>query len=232
MKVEIWSDIVCPFCYIGKRNLEKALAETNMVASTEILWRSFELDPEAITNTEVSIYQHLAKRKGWTLEYSKQMHGHVAAMAKDAGLDYNFDNAFPVNSLRAHRLLHLALKRGVQDEFKELLFKAHFTQGKNVDDFAILTELANQAGLSNSEIKEILNSDRFADDVRKDVARAREAGVRGVPYFVFNEHYAVAGAQPPEVLIRIIEEIKSKTGKKDVNPASQTPDLCEPDGNC
>jgi len=232
MKVEVWSDIVCPFCYIGKRNLEKALSETGMAESTEILWRSFELDPEAVTNPDISIYEHLANRKGWTLEYSRQMHGHVAKMAKEAGLEYNFDNSFPVNSMKAHRLLHLARKKSVQNEFKELLLKAHFTEGKNIDDFSVLLDTGVKAGLGKEEIEQTLNSERFTDDVRKDIARAREAGVRGVPYFVFNERYAVAGAQPPDVLIRIINEIKSNSSNSDNTSTAANPDLCEPGSDC
>ncbi|MCH8559038.1 MAG: DsbA family oxidoreductase [Balneolia bacterium] len=233
MKVEIWSDIVCPFCYIGKRNLEKALRQTGMADTTDILWRSFELDPEVITNPGFSIYEHLAKRKGWTVEYSREMHGHVAKMAADAGLDYNFDHSFPANSFKAHRLLHHARKAGVQNEFKELLFKAHFTEGKNVDSDDILTELATEAGMEEKEIKNILSSGRYASDVKKDVARAVETGVRGVPYFVFNDHYAVAGAQPPDVLVRIIEEIKEENSASDGHLSNNgNTDYCEPEGNC
>lgn len=213
MKVDIWSDIVCPFCYLGKRLFENALEEFEHKDEIEIVWHSFELSPDLKTDPSKNTYEYLAEKKGWTLEQSKQMHGQIIERAKEAGLEYNFDTAIPANSFDAHRLLHLAKQKGVQNELEEQLFKAHFTDGKNIDDKNDLLEIGLNSGLSKEEISDVLESDKFADDVRTDISIAQQIGIQGVPFFVLNNKYAVSGAQPKEAFVQALNKAWEYNGE-------------------
>lgn len=198
MKVEIWSDIMCPFCYIGKRRFEQALQNFEQKDSIEIVWKSFQLNPEMKTEPGKSINQYLSEIKGWSLQQARQMNEQVTAMAREAGLAYDLDKAVVANSFDAHRLIQLAktVKKG--DAMEERLFSAYFTEGKNIADHETLVELGTAIGLKSETIKEMLAGNSYAQEVEQDIYEARQIGVRGVPYFVLNDRYAVSGAQPAE----------------------------------
>ncbi len=198
-KIEIWSDIQCPFCYIGKRKIEKALEAFDEKEKIEVEWKSYQLDPEARSQPGVDVYDYLASRKGQTRAWAIDMHKNVTAMAKENGLDYHFEKTIIANSYNAHRLIHLAKQHSLGNEAEERIFKAYFTEGKDIDNKETLLALAKEIGLAEQEAKEVLESDKFGNEVRADIDEAMNIGVRGVPFFVFNRAYAVSGAQPVEV---------------------------------
>ena len=203
-KIEIWSDIQCPFCYIGKRKIEKALESFKENDKVEIEWRSYQLDPDSTSQPGVDLYDYLAKRKGQTRDWSVEMHNNVTQMAKENGLDYRFDKAILANSYNAHRLIHLAKKYKLGNEAEEKIFKAYFTDGKDIANIATLTALGIELSLNEEEVKEVLNSDKFGDEVRADIEEAQNIGVKGVPFFVFNRAYAISGAQPVETFTQTL----------------------------
>ena len=212
MKVEIWSDIMCPFCYIGKRHFEKAIAQFEQTHSIEIEWKSFQLDPTIPKSVEkVSVYQYLADAKGISFEESKKMHDNVVQSAKNAGLTYNYDNAIIANSFDAHRMIQFAKSFELGDQVEEALFKAYFTDGKNIGDFNNLMDIGESIGLNKLDLKAVLESEQFANEVKNDIAEAQKIGVRGVPFFVFDRKYAVSGAQPISVFIETIEKVLSES---------------------
>ncbi|HSZ25253.1 MAG TPA: DsbA family oxidoreductase [Cytophagaceae bacterium] len=204
MKVEIWSDVMCPFCYIGKRKFEKALGQFSHKNDIEIEWKSFQLNPELKSQPGKNIHQYLAEAKGWTLEYAKEMNNYVTTMAKEEGLVYDFDKAKIANSFDAHRLSHLAKKYGKGDAVEELLFKAYFTEGKNTGDRSTLIQIGVEAGLDKIEVQKMLESNEYAEAVQRDIYEARQIGVTGVPFFVFDRKNAVSGAQPSELFLRAL----------------------------
>jgi len=228
--VDVWSDIVCPFCYIGKRNLEDAVGKAGLNDVVKVVWHSFELAPDAKTNPDASIYEELAKRKGWSHEQSKQIHQQMEQRAKESGLEYNFDKTIPANSLKAHRLLHLAGKYHVQNEVKELLLKGYFTDGKNIDNEDFLVITGKQAGLKEGEIREALYGVTFENEVREDIDNARKLGIQGVPFFVLNQKYAISGAQPVEVFVEALEKVKADLNLNGLSEADGA--YCGPDENC
>ncbi|PWH85271.1 DsbA family oxidoreductase [Brumimicrobium oceani] len=205
MKLEIWSDVMCPFCYIGKRRLEKAIAALKL-EDIEIEYKSFLLNADLKTDPSLNAQQHLADSKGMSLEQVNQMFGQVTAMAKGEGLNFDFDKSIVANSINAHRILHLAKKEGKQAEVKELLLKAHFEEGKNIDDAPTLQELAEKVGISKDKCMDVLQSDAFSDDLRADIQKARSIGVQGVPFFVKDGKYAISGAQSVEVFMEFLEK--------------------------
>lgn len=230
LRVDVWSDIVCPFCYIGKRHLEDALKRTGLEESVDIVWHSFELAPEAETNPEASIYEELAKRKGWSVEQSRQIHDQMEERARQSGLEYHFDRTIPANSFRAHRLLHLAKDHGCQDEIKESLLKAYFTDGKNIDDESVLVETGIRHGLQEADIQDALTSETIAEEIQSDIQSARQIGIQGVPFFVLNQKYALSGAQPVEVFVDALETVKEELGLETFNGEDSV--ACGPDGCC
>jgi protein disulfide-isomerase len=199
MKVDIWSDIMCPFCYIGKRKLEAALEHFEHKDGVEIVWHSFQLDPTVQAKPGADLYSYLAERKGQTRDWSVKMHQQVAQMAQGEGLTYNFDKAVIANSFNAHRLIQLAKKHGLGDAAEEALFEAYFTDGKDVNDNNTLTQLGIEIGLSAIETGEMLNSNAYEAEVNADVQRAQMLGISGVPFFVINDKYGISGAQPKEL---------------------------------
>ena len=234
MKIEIWSDVMCPFCYIGKRRFEDALQKSGHGNDVEIEWKSFQLNPDMKTDPNINIDQYLAYIKGFSLEHAKELNAHVTQMAAEAGLTYNFDRAVVANSFNAHRFSHLAKKYNLGDAAEEALFKAYFTDGKNMDDIATLIELGVSIGLNAHEIKNTLESDAYADNVKRDVAEAQYLGIRGVPFFVMNRKYGVSGAQAVPVFEETIEkaftEWRQENNKPDITIIEG--DSCGPDGNC
>ena len=228
MKVEIWSDVVCPWCYVGKRRFEKALAAFPHRESVELVWRSFELDSTTPPSpAEGGVYaERLARKYGRTLEQAQEMLDSMTATAATEGLDFRFDLARPGNTFDAHRLLHLALAHGVQDELKERLDRGTFTEGLAVSDHASLRELAVEVGLPAAEVDDVLSSDRFADDVRRDQAQARAYGITGVPFFVIDEAIGVSGAQPAELLGQALQQAWEQRGPLTVLAGGE---VCEDD---
>jgi protein disulfide-isomerase len=214
MKVEIWSDIMCPFCYIGKRHFEAAMKEFSHAGKIQIEWKSFQLDATIPKMEErVDVYQYLADKKGMSLEQSKAMHENVVQMAKNAGLNFNFDRAIVGNSKDAHRLIQFSKTKGVGDEAEEALFKAYFTDGKNMANIYDLIEIGTSIGLDAVELKSILESDAFAYEMNQDIQEAQNIGVQGVPFFVFDRKYAVSGAQPVEVFLQTLETAFAETNQ-------------------
>jgi predicted DsbA family dithiol-disulfide isomerase len=206
MKVEIWSDVVCPFCYIGKRNFEKALAAFPAPEKVEVVWRSYQLDPTLKTTPGQSLHEYLAARKGFSTDHARQMGNHATGAARQAGLTFRLDEAVVANTHDAHRLLHLAAARGLQDQAEERLFAAYFTEGRDVGDHATLLELSTDIGLDAEEVKQVLQSNAYADQVQTDQDEAAQVGARGVPFFVFGEKYALSGAQPSEVFAGALQQ--------------------------
>lgn len=206
MKVEIWSDVMCPFCYIGKRRFEEALTQFNNADEVEVVWKSYQLNPHLKTDPTINIHQYLANIKGIDLDDARQMNQQVTEMAESVGLAYDFDRAIVANSFDAHRLSHLAAQHGLGNAAEEALFKAYFTEGKNIADKETLIALGAGIGLSAEGIKQMLNTDAFADNVKHDVAEAQQLGVRGVPFFVFDRKFAVSGAQPTAIFLQTLEK--------------------------
>jgi len=210
MKIEIWSDVVCPFCYIGKRKFEAALNEFPGRGNVEIEWKSYQLSPVMKTDPSKSIHQYLAEHKGISLEEAKQLNDSVTEIAAQVGLVYNFDKAVVANSFKAHRFLHFARQYGKQNEVEEKLFQAYFTDGKNIDDVEILAEICAEIGLDKSALKETLKTGEFADDVRMDIYEASQVGAQGVPFFVFDNKYAVSGAQESSLFSEVLAKSYSE----------------------
>ncbi len=214
MKVEIWSDVMCPFCYIGKRKFETALEEFPDKNDIEIEWKSFQLNPDMKTNPQKNINEYLAEHKGISISQVKQMNDRVTAMAKEVGLYYDFDNAVVANSFDAHRLSHLAKKYGKQPELEEQLFKAYFTDGENTADHDTLLRLGTEIGLDGDEIRRMLRSDEYSNAVHVDAYEAQQVGARGVPFYVFDNKYAVSGAQPSRFFLQVLEKSYSEWKKE------------------
>lgn len=207
MKIEIWSDIMCPFCYIGKRQLESALTEFPN-NEFEIEWKSFQLDPTITPQSGKDVFTFLAERKGISVEESKEMHKGVTERAKSVGLDYNFDKAIISNSLEAHRIIQFAKTKNLGNEMEEIFFKAYFTEGRDLNDGPTLIELAVKSGLNQIQVLEVLKDENlFLDNVKNDISEAQQIGVQGVPFFVFDRKYAVSGAQPVEAFVNTIKEV-------------------------
>jgi predicted DsbA family dithiol-disulfide isomerase len=205
MQVEIWSDVVCPWCYIGKRRFEEALRRFDGRDDVEVTWRSFELDPDAPA-VGVDVLEHLAAKYGVSKGEAAEMQHRVARAAAGEGLEYHLERTQRGNSFDAHRLLHLAHEQGLQGELEERLFGAYFTDGEAIGDPEVLRRLATDVGLATADVDDVLGSDRFADEVRADQRTAQELGCRGVPFFVVDRRFGAAGAQDPDVLLELLEK--------------------------
>ena len=205
IRIEVWSDIVCPFCYIGKRNLEAALRSFGHRDQVQVVWRSFELDPQARGDTGLSLDELLARKYGRSVEWAAHMHEEMTERAKAAGLEYRFDRVIPANSFDAHRLTHLADIHGKREQAAERLFRGYYTLGENIGDRGTLVRIATEIGLDADEARATLSGERFAAEVRRDEAEAGELGVNAVPFFHFNRMYAISGAQPVEVFQRALQ---------------------------
>ena len=235
MKIEIWSDVACPFCYIGKRKIEKAIEKFPQKDKIEIEWKSFLLNPDQVTQPTKSSQEYLAEVKGWSLEQTKEITANVANMAAQEGLEYHLDKTVVANTKKAHRLLHLAKTVGKGDEMKESLLKAYFTDSVNIDDNAALLNLANEIGLEENAVTEVLNSDKFENEVDQDIYESRQLGVRGVPFFVLDRKFGISGAQPDEVFDQTLEKAWNEYAKTNpvLDMAEGDGEACDVDGkNC
>ena len=206
MRVEIWSDVVCPWCYIGKRRFEEALASFPHRDEVEVVWRAFELDPAAPAERVGDYAEMLATKYGVPVEQGQQMIDTMTAAAAGDGLDFRFDLARVGNTFDAHRLIHLAAERGVQDAVKERLLRATFTEGEPIGDADTLVRLVAEAGLDADEARAVLQDGRYADEVRADERDAQRFGISGVPFFVVDRTYGVSGAQPADVLRSVLDK--------------------------
>lgn len=234
MKIEIWSDVLCPFCYIGKRNFETALEQFAYKKQLDIIWKSFQLDPELPEVEKDNYKDYLVKRKGMSPEQVQGMLENVTQSAKQVGLDYHFEKAKIVNSLNAHKLIQFAKTKDLGDQMEERLFLAFFTEGKNIADLSVLTQLGKEAGLDERELQTAFTDDNYAYLVKQDIAEAQQIGVRGVPFFVFDRKFAVSGAQPPQAFLKNLEKSFSEWRK--LNPAFNLEvtdgQSCTTDGVC
>jgi predicted DsbA family dithiol-disulfide isomerase len=238
MKIEIWSDVACPWCYIGKRRFEAALAEFPHRDAVEVQWRSYQLDPSLPEHYDGTELDYLSTRKGMAPAQVSQMFDHVAAEARGEGLNYRFDAVVVANSFTAHRLIHLAAAHGKQDAAKERLLSDHFEHGKDIGSREYLTVLGRELGLDAVAVAELFTSDKYADDVRHDFAEARALGVSGVPFFVIDRKFGLSGAQPSETFSMALEQawqeshplvmVAADAGTKDAG--ANGGEACGPDG--
>ena len=205
MQVEIWSDVVCPWCYVGKRRFEQALARFPHADEVTVTFRSFELDPDAPASRTGTHDEHLARKYGLTVERARQLNEQMTQTAAAEGLDFHFERIRGGNTFDAHRLLHLARDRGLQLELKERLLLATFTEGEPVADRDALVRLAAEVGLDADEARRVLDSDAYADAVRGDERQAAAYGITGVPFFVVDAKYGVSGAQPAAVQLEVLQ---------------------------
>jgi predicted DsbA family dithiol-disulfide isomerase len=206
MKIEIWSDIACPFCYIGKRKLEKAIQRLPDSEGIVLEWKSFQLNPTLQTDPNQNTLTYLSETKGWTMEQTLQMTAQVTAMGKEEGLNFNFEKTAVANTKRSHRLLHLAKEHNCQNELKEQLFKVYFEEGKNIDDLETLLQCAEHVGIPQAEAQWVLDMHEFEEEIDQDVYESRLIGVQGVPFFVFDRKFGISGAQPDEVFDQTLQQ--------------------------
>ena len=206
ISLDIWSDIACPWCYVGKRRLESALEQLGGEVSVDITYRSFELSPDTPVDFEGDEVDFLARHKGMPREQVVQMLGQMTELAAAEGLAYDFGSLQHTNTVKAHQLLHLAKERGVQGAMKERLLAAYFVEGRHVGRVEDLADLAAEVGLDRAEVVAALESDAYLDAVRADQEQAVEHGIRGVPFFVVDGRWAVSGAQPPEVFVQALRQ--------------------------
>ena len=206
MLVEIWSDIACPWCYIGKRRLETALAGFGHRDEVEVVWHSFQLDPNAPQQPTQTVGEMLSKKYGVSAADAAQMVARVEGLAAEEGMSWHHADSLHVNTLDAHRLLHLARAEGRQDALKESLLAAYFGDAADVGDPDVLTRIATGVGLDEARVREVLGSREYADEVEADIAQARAYGATGVPFYVVDEKYGISGAQPVEVFAQVLDK--------------------------
>ncbi|WP_437726260.1 DsbA family oxidoreductase [Sorangium sp. So ce861] len=231
LRVDVWSDIACPWCYVGKRRLEAALARFPYRDAVEVVWRAFELDPSAkrVLGAEVSYAERLARKYGASVAKAEAMIRQMTEVAAADGLAFHFEKVRPGNTFDAHRVLHLAAERGAQGAVKERLLRAYMTEGEAIGEPEVLARLAGEVGLDPAEVREALAGDAFAAEVRADEAEARAIGVTGVPFFAFGGRYGVSGAQPAEALLGVLQRAWDEAaGEPD--PAFAEGAACGPDG--
>lgn len=227
--IEIWSDIVCPFCFVGKKKMEKAIATLKAEDQVEIIWRSFQLDPDFPTGKSISTNEYLVQRKGYPKEQVARMTAQLVESGKGYGIDFNFDKARSFNTLNAHRLIHWANEEGKSNELKEALMISYFSEGLDLSVTENLLSVLENAGLDMTKAKEVLESDAYTAEVNQDISKARTLGVSGVPYFVLNGEAAISGAQNDEVF-----ENTLAAALKNLKPEDDTRQegICVPDEGC
>jgi len=233
MRIEVWSDVVCPWCYIGKRRLERALADFEHADQVEVVYRSFELDPAAPAEATEPVVEVLARKYGVGVENARAMMARVSEVAGTEGLEYHLDQTLRGNTVDAHRLLHLALEEHgphVQAALKEALLAAYFTRVEDVADHAVLRAVATEVGLDPERVDEVLAGDAFAASVREDAAQAGALGATGVPFFVVDRRYGVAGAQPVEVLTDVLTKAWAERVPAVAMVGGADAEVCGPDG--
>ncbi|MBU2917212.1 DsbA family oxidoreductase [Psychrosphaera sp. F3M07] len=209
MKVEIWSDIACPYCYIGKRRFEMALEKFDGKENVEVIWRSFELDPNAELTYQENKYELLAKKYDQPLKWAELACDDMAKQGAEIGLNFDFDNNKPTNTFNAQRLIHLASESGKEQEVQNLLFESFFSKGELISKSDILLTIAAKAGLDKDKAEQVLNSDGYSAQVKEDEALAKELGIQSVPFFIIDEAYGMEGAQPVEHILTMLENVSN-----------------------
>lgn len=233
MKVQIWSDVMCPFCYIGKREFERALDTFSAKNQLDIEWKSYQLAPDIETDVNKSLSEYLSDMKGISVEDANNMNSSVAERGTDVGLEFNFDKAIPANTRLAHNLIHFAKESGKQNEAEELLFRSYFTDGKNVDNVQTLLNIGDELGLESEALKVALEQGNYDNAIQKDIYEAFQLGVRGVPFFVFDNKYGVSGAQPSQVFSQTIEQAYTEWNLSQVKSLEFIEgESCQADGTC
>ncbi len=234
MKVEIWSDVVCPWCYVGKRNVEAAMARFPHADRVSVVWRSYELDPSSPPRVGFTLSQILQRKYGMTGAQAEAANRRMTDLAGKVGLEYHLSDVQPGNTFDAHRLVHLAAVHGLGDAMEERLFAAYFTEGRSVSDHDSLIELADEIGLDRVEVVAVLSGDRFGTEVRTDESTASSLGVTGVPFFVIDGTYGVAGAQPPDVILAVLDRAWSEAHRamSDLGLAGSVDGETGADGAC
>lgn len=232
MEIKIWSDVRCPFCYIGKKKFESALEKFKHKDNLKISWKSFQLDPNLKTDTSISTIDYFVANKGVSVAQAKQMLEGAAQMGAEAGLTLDFENSVLANSFNAHRLIQMAKSKGLGNEIEEALFKAHFEQAKNIDSQEELIAVGSSIGMDSEEIEKVLKSEDFSYEVKQDELEARNIGVRGVPFFVFNDKFAVSGAQSPEAFLQTLDKAWEEFSKNNSGLEITQGESCSTDGTC
>jgi predicted DsbA family dithiol-disulfide isomerase len=212
IKVDIWSDVQCPWCYIGKRKFEAAVA--GFAGEVDVEYHSFELAPDTPVDFEGSPKDYLAERKGISRADADVMLERVTGIAASVGLDYDYDHVHQTNTIKAHELLHYAKSQGRQVDMKERLLKAYFVDGRHVGRIEDLADLAAEIGLDRAEVVTVLTNETYLADVKADVAQAEVYGINGVPFFVFEEKYGVSGAQDPATFANVLEQVASERAQR------------------
>jgi predicted DsbA family dithiol-disulfide isomerase len=230
MDVEIWSDIACPWCYVGKRRFEAALARFEHRDEVRVTWRSFELDPAAPPEREGERAARLAEKYGMTVEQAREMERQMTETAAGEGLDFRFDIARSGTTFDGHRLIHLAAEHALQDAMKERLLRAYFSEGELMSDPDTLVRLAGEVGVPEDEVRQMLASDRFAAEVREDERMAQAFGISAVPTFVVDRKLGVSGAHPPDALLQLLGE--GWTRREPAPAIVAGGETCDVDGNC
>ncbi|MBE4948819.1 DsbA family oxidoreductase [Chryseobacterium culicis] len=230
MKIEIWSDVMCPFCYIGKNNFEQALNQLPFKDEVEVEWKSFQLDPTLDPNKTQDTLQYFREKKGVAEAQATQMLGQVTEMGKGAGIDFNFGKTLITNTFSAHKLLHLAKRYNKSNAMEEALFIAHFIDGKNVGDTEVLIALAENLGIDKEEARQVITTDQLDDEVNQDIQEARNNGISGVPFFVLNGKYAVSGAQPAAVFENALQQTYKETVSPFKDLSGENGASCDADG--
>jgi len=232
MKIEIWSDVVCPFCYIGKKHFEKALEQLSFKDKIKTEWKSFQLDRSLpVEGLSISTTEYLIKHKGMPAQQIDGMLDYLKQKGADVGIDFRQDISIQANTFTAHRLIHFAQSKGKGNEIEEALFSAHFTEGRNVGEIEVLTELAENIGLDKTEVNTLLNSEEKTEEVEKDIQEAQELGIHGVPFFVIDRKYGISGAQPIEVFIETLTKAYQENYPKFEMVGTKNDGICEGD-NC
>ena len=232
MNVDVWSDIACPWCFIGKRRFERALAAFAHRDEVSVTWHSYQLDPGLPDHYEGTELDYLASRKGLPRERVREMFDHVASVAAGEGLDYDFDSLVVANSRKAHELLHLAKEHGVAGAVKEALLSSHFEHAGDIGDVDLLVSLGVAAGLDAEEVREALSSGRYATAVQGDIEQARALGIQGVPFFVVDNRYGISGAQPSEFFSQALSQAWAEKHPLAMVPAADSGEdaVCGADG--
>ena len=233
MKIDVWSDYVCPFCYIGKRRLEEAIRRTGFEKSTDVELKAFQLDPDAPAASGETVREGLAKKFGMSEEEVRNMTDNTTEMAKLVGLEFNYDAMMTANTFDAHRLAKWSAVRRKRKEFDEYIFKSYFVEGRKIGVEDVLATMAEEIGLPKYEAEKILKSDDFAEDVREDIRQAKQLGIHSIPFYVVNGKYKISGAQPVEAFEEALRKVAEEEGLKPVlKPIVETDSDASSDGVC
>lgn len=226
LRVDVWSDIACPWCYVGKRRLEAALAGLPHAGHVEVVWRAFELDPAAPRERDrgTSYAERLAQKYGTSIGEARAMITRMTNVAAAEGLAFDFERIWPGNTFDAHRLLHFAAVRGVQDAVKERFLRGYLTEGEPIGDPDVLVRLASEGGLDGADVRAILEGDAYSQEVRADEATAQTRDIRGVPFFWIGGAHGVSGAQPASVLLQILTQAWNELAQTEAGASG--PDGC------